>query len=150
MNLCFPVEKNDGLQSKVSGHFGSAPLLLLVDTETEQCVALKREHPGRNRLAGLLAGQTLDGAVVASIGQGAYSQLQATGAKIYKVAAAKIVDNLTKLKADELSELNMETLCVEQVRPRKLGRQNRSAEPGRGRGRGQGNGRGAGRGFGRN
>ncbi|MBE0616935.1 MAG: diguanylate cyclase, partial [Proteobacteria bacterium] len=36
MKVCFPVDDNQGLESSVFGHFGSAPCFLVVDTETAQ------------------------------------------------------------------------------------------------------------------
>ena len=34
MNLCIPVEQDAGPESPVCAHFGSAPLFLLVNTES--------------------------------------------------------------------------------------------------------------------
>ena len=34
MNVCFPVMVNQGLQSAVFNHFGSAPVFVVVDSET--------------------------------------------------------------------------------------------------------------------
>jgi predicted Fe-Mo cluster-binding NifX family protein len=33
MKLCFPVEKDEGMESVVFGHFGSAPMFIIVDSE---------------------------------------------------------------------------------------------------------------------
>ena len=33
MKICFPVTADEGLESAVYSHFGSAPLFLLVDTD---------------------------------------------------------------------------------------------------------------------
>ena len=35
MNLCIPVESDEGLNSRVCAHFGSAPAFLIVELETE-------------------------------------------------------------------------------------------------------------------
>jgi predicted Fe-Mo cluster-binding NifX family protein len=34
MRVCIPIAKGLGLESRVSPHFGSAPLFMLVDPET--------------------------------------------------------------------------------------------------------------------
>ena len=34
MKICFPVSCNDGMESKVFDHFGSAPMFLMVDVKT--------------------------------------------------------------------------------------------------------------------
>jgi ArsR family transcriptional regulator len=115
MKLCFPVKKNDGLQSLVSGHFGSAPLLLVVDTETQEISELQRskqaEQPGRARLAQLLAGQPVDALVVSSVGQGAFSRLQASGVKVYQSAGKTISENLLSLANHSLRDFAATGLC---------------------------------------
>ncbi len=35
MKICFPVQENEGLGSRVYNHFGSAPMFIVVDTETD-------------------------------------------------------------------------------------------------------------------
>ena len=35
MKICFPVESDKGLDSEVFGHFGSAPIFVVFDTETK-------------------------------------------------------------------------------------------------------------------
>lgn len=115
MKLCFPVQENNGLQSQVSRHFGSAPLLLVVDTESREISELKRsahaEQPGSARLAQLLAGEPIDAMVVSSIGPGAISRLQAAGLKVYQTAGATISDNLLCLDDKRLKEFDAAGLC---------------------------------------
>jgi len=33
MKVCFPVQKDNGIDSTVYGHFGSAPAFVIVDTD---------------------------------------------------------------------------------------------------------------------
>lgn len=33
MKVCFPVQKDEGVESQVYNHFGSAPAFIVVDTE---------------------------------------------------------------------------------------------------------------------
>ena len=40
MIICIPVTEDKGKQSPVSAHFGSAPIYLLVDTNTMACQAV--------------------------------------------------------------------------------------------------------------
>ncbi len=115
MKLCFPVKENDGLQSQVSGHFGSAPLLLVVDTETQKITELQRskqaQQPGRARLAQLLTGEPIDALVVSSVGQGAFSRLQASGVKVFQAAGKTISENLLSLAEQSLQEFAATGLC---------------------------------------
>ena len=45
MNICIPVEADEGLDSLVCGHFGSAPAFMVVDTDTENCRAITNGNP---------------------------------------------------------------------------------------------------------
>ena len=36
MKVCFPVENDNGMDSMVYAHFGSAPLFILYDSETNE------------------------------------------------------------------------------------------------------------------
>lgn len=115
MRLCFPVNENAGLQSEVFGHFGSAPLLLVVDTESQEVKEITRseqaEQAGRARLLQLLSGEPLDALVVSSIGQGAFSRLQAAGVKVYRATGATISNNLLCLADNRLQEFDGAGLC---------------------------------------
>jgi predicted Fe-Mo cluster-binding NifX family protein len=58
MKVCFPVASNKGLQSKIYGHFSSAPLFLLVDSESKEIEEVENCDPkdpfqGCNPLAAL-------------------------------------------------------------------------------------------------
>jgi predicted Fe-Mo cluster-binding NifX family protein len=103
------------LQSQVSGHFGSAPLLLVVDTESQEISELQRskqsEQPGRARLAQLLTGEPIDALVVSSVGQGAFGRLQASGVKVYQASGETISENLLSLAEQSLQEFSTTGLC---------------------------------------
>jgi len=58
MKVCFPVMENEGLESRVFGHFGSAPQFVVVDTVTNEMTAINNsdqvhEHGACNPVAGL-------------------------------------------------------------------------------------------------
>ena len=36
MKVCFPVEKNEGIESTVFNHFGTAPIFVVVDIRTDE------------------------------------------------------------------------------------------------------------------
>ena len=35
MKVCFPVQKDEGVESQVYNHFGSAPVFIVVETEAK-------------------------------------------------------------------------------------------------------------------
>jgi predicted Fe-Mo cluster-binding NifX family protein len=45
MKVCFPVSANKGLQSEIYGHFSSAPLFLVVDSETRAIEEIENCDP---------------------------------------------------------------------------------------------------------
>ena len=115
MKICFPVESNEGLESSVFGHFGSAPLFLIVDTETNRIEEIdngdKQHSHGACSPLKALGGQRVDGIVVGGIGGGALGRLNQLGMKVYRAAADTIAENLAAMAINELSELTPEQTC---------------------------------------
>ncbi len=115
MKICFPVERNEGLDSPVFGHFGSAPLFMVVDTETREVreIANRDLHHAHGACSPLkaLGGQAADAIVVGGIGAGALMGLNRAGLKVYQAEGATIADNLASLRADGLPELTADQVC---------------------------------------
>lgn len=109
MNICFPVAANEGLESPVYGHFGSAPLFLLIDTDTAAVAALDNcdLHHAHGQCSPLraLGEAAVDAIVVGGIGGGALRGLQAAGLKVYRAAGATVADNLAMLASAGLPEV---------------------------------------------
>jgi predicted Fe-Mo cluster-binding NifX family protein len=115
MKICFPVEQNIGLDSPVYGHFGSAPLFLVVDSETREVTqVLNRDlHHAHGACSPLkaLGGQEAEAIVVGGIGAGALMGLNRAGLKVYRALGVTIADNLTCLAQVELPELTPDQVC---------------------------------------
>ena len=107
MKVCFPVADNEGIESEVFGHFGSAPLFLLVDTVTNEITAIPnpRVHQGAgcNPVSGL-AGHQIDAVVVGGIGGGALSKLNAAGIRVFQAGERTISRNIALLQGSQLEE----------------------------------------------
>ena len=115
MKLCFPVERNEGLDSPVYGHFGSAPLFVLVDSETGQVSEvlnrdLHHAHGACNPLRAL-GGQEVEAIVVGGIGAGALMGLHHAGLKVYRALGETISDSLKHLAQVELPEITPDQVC---------------------------------------
>jgi predicted Fe-Mo cluster-binding NifX family protein len=110
LNICIPVTEDRGLESPVSGHFGSAPIYMLVDAETRQARALANiravhEH-GACRPLDALAGHEIDAVVVGGIGAGALRKLQAAGIRVFRANAPTVgacLDAVARNEAEEVS-----------------------------------------------
>lgn len=114
MRICFPIEKDDGLASTIYGHFGSAPMFLLVDTESNQATAIsKTAHHSHCacKPVGALSGQQVDSIVVGDIGVAARIQLQSLGLRIFKAQGATVRENIEKIALNTLPEFGDHENC---------------------------------------
>jgi len=137
MKICFPVENNEGLGSKVFGHFGSAPQFVVVDSETREVGEvinrdLNHQHGSCSPLKAL-GGQAVDAIVVGGIGGGALMGLRRAGMTVYQASADQVVDNMDLLANNQLKEIGDDMVC---------------SSHGHGQGQGQGHGHGHGKGHG--
>ena len=116
MKVCFAVQNDDGLESAIYGHFGSAPVFLVVDTESRMVEKVNNgnlihAHGACNPVMAL-GGRNVDAVVVGGIGGGALMKLNALGVKVYGSMAATIQGNVDLLMKNRLPELSMENACA--------------------------------------
>ncbi len=115
MKICFPVERNEGLESLVFGHFGSAPQFVIVDTANGKVeeVANKDKHHSHGACSPLkaLGGEQVDAIVVGGIGGGALGRLNQLGLKVYRAAGATVAENIAALSENELTPLTPDQTC---------------------------------------
>ena len=102
MKVCFPVSNNEGLQSPVSNHFGSAPLFVVVDTDSgEVAEVINRDlHHAHGACSPVkaLGGHAVDAVVVGGIGGGALNGLTRAGIRVYRAEAPSIAENVARLQ----------------------------------------------------
>lgn len=113
--VCVPVISDQGLESRVSSHFGSAPLFAVVDTRTGSVRTLpnartSHEH-GACRPLDAFVGQDVDAVVVGGIGPGAIAQLRAAGIRVFRAAAPTVAGCLDALERNELPEVDPAGAC---------------------------------------
>jgi predicted Fe-Mo cluster-binding NifX family protein len=115
MKICFPVEKDEGLASVVSGHFGSAPVFMLVDTDssaTEAIPNIDRHHShGACNPLKALTGRNIDGIVVGNIGAGALKRIAGSGLKVFRAQGATVRENTELIASNKLGELQDVDCC---------------------------------------
>ncbi|MBP1749023.1 MAG: putative dinitrogen iron-molybdenum cofactor biosynthesis protein [Deltaproteobacteria bacterium] len=115
MKLCFAVTKDEGAESAVYGHFGSAPAFIVVNTEDN--VMSKIVNSDMNHIHGAcnpmkaIGGTEVDAVVVGGIGAGALTRLNAEGIKVFKAVGNTIKDNLALHKENRLPELTINHTC---------------------------------------
>lgn len=116
MKVCFPVQNDEGFESRVFGHFGSAPLFLVVDTSSNARSVisngdLHHRHGACNPLKAL-EGQRVDAVVVGGIGQGALTRLNRNGIRVHRAQAPTVRENLALLAAQTLPEYTLQACCA--------------------------------------
>ncbi len=115
MKVGFAVQQNEGVESRVYEHFGSAPAFIIVDTEGEHVLTVNNQdlnhvHGACNPVMAL-DGKSVDAMVVGGIGTGAITKLNAMGVKVYAAAASTVKENLELLTQDKLEELSVYNAC---------------------------------------
>ncbi|MDH4163693.1 MAG: NifB/NifX family molybdenum-iron cluster-binding protein [Nitrospirota bacterium] len=115
MKVCFPVQQDQGIDSVVFNHFGSAPAFIVVDTGSKGITTIQNgdknhAHGACNPLKAL-DNQKIDVVIVGGIGAGALSRLGQAGIRVYRSAPGTINENLSLLERKELAEYAMQGCC---------------------------------------
>jgi len=115
MRVAIPVAEDCGLESLVYGHFGSAPVFLLVDPETMSVESLENGNQahvhGQCSPMKALAGTRPDAIVVGGIGAGALVGLRQAGIKVYRATGNTVAEVVSLLKSGDLKEIAVEDTC---------------------------------------
>lgn len=116
MKIAIPVAEYRGLDSLVYGHFGSAPLFVLVDSEAMSVEALgnpdqEHEHGQCNPMRAL-AGARPEAVVVGGIGTGAVRGLRQAGIRVYRTTGGTVADAISLLQSGGLEELTGSGTCA--------------------------------------
>ena len=116
MNICIPVDEDQGLQSPVCAHFGSAPAFMIVDTDSGSCRAIpnNNRHHDHGMCTPLqsLQGEHIDGMVVGGIGMGALNKLNAANIQVYISAHATVGETVAAFKAGTLKLMQPNMACA--------------------------------------
>jgi predicted Fe-Mo cluster-binding NifX family protein len=115
MRVCFPVQHDEGFESKVYNHFGSAPLFVIVDTEKNVAGMIKNRdqhhvHGACNPIQAL-DNQNIDAVVVGGIGAGALGKLNQSGIKVYRAQSQTIKENIALFASQALTEFTLQGCC---------------------------------------
>lgn len=115
MKLCLPVEKYEGMMSKVYGHFGSAPSFALYDTDSGEVSEIVNKDAGHEhgKCSPLKAldGHAIDCVIVGGIGGGALGKLGSAGIEVYRAEDGTIENNLGLFNEGKLGKFNPTLVC---------------------------------------
>src|SRR4030042_1638632 len=80
MKVGFAIQGNEGVESKVYDHFGSAPAFIIVDTEAKDVLMVnnKELHHAHGACNPIMAldGKSVDAMVAGGVGSGAITNLK--------------------------------------------------------------------------
>lgn len=115
MKIAFPVQADQGLNSTIFGHFGSAPLFIILNNQDETLESIGNNDAhhvhGQCQPIKALGGSRVDMVVVGGIGAGALMKLQSQGIRVFRAIEGSIKDNLTLLQSGKLPEFSTNMTC---------------------------------------
>jgi ArsR family transcriptional regulator len=116
MNICIPVVEDDGSASPLYPHFGSAPVFMIVDTDSGACRVVPNHNldhsHGMCTPLDALAGESIDALVVGGIGRVALAKLGAAGVRVYLSTDATVGQAVAAFKAGTLQPVTQEMACA--------------------------------------
>jgi predicted Fe-Mo cluster-binding NifX family protein len=108
MKICLPVDQLNGLNSEIAPSFRAAPALLIVDSETRDCIDL---DPG-NGNCGAATTHEVDAIICAGgMGRGLFNNLRQNGVRIFNSNALTVGDALKEMAAGSLEEVSEVACC---------------------------------------
>lgn len=115
MRLCIPTVDESGLESRLSGHFGSAPYFTLVETETEVVevvanVQAEHEH-GRCDASSSLQGLNVDAVVCQGLGRRAFAGLRDVGIAVFVAEPGTVSSALASFSGGRARRMTSEEAC---------------------------------------
>ena len=115
MRICIPTEDDRGLDSRLCGHFGSAPYFALADTdsgnvEIEANSGRQHDH-GKCEPVGHIDADRTDAVVCQGMGKRAVSSLQRAGVEVLITSADTIRGAISQAGQGGLRTLSAEEAC---------------------------------------
>lgn len=115
MKICFPVHSDEGINSIPFGHFGTAPMFIIIDSNTKDIKVVENGDLGHQhgmcQPLKALSGEIVDVVIVGGIGQGAISKLNDRGIKVLKAVPGSIKDNLDSFNGGKLESFDINHTC---------------------------------------
>jgi predicted Fe-Mo cluster-binding NifX family protein len=116
MKIAFPVQMDEGLDSPVYGHFGSAPCFVILDSASEvyETIGNNDAHHAHGQCQPMkaLAGNPVDAVVVGGIGGGALMRLQSQGIRVFRAVEGSVKQNLEFILSGKLPEFSPNMTCA--------------------------------------
>ncbi|MBI9082663.1 MAG: NifB/NifX family molybdenum-iron cluster-binding protein [Desulfobacterales bacterium] len=115
MKIAFPTQDDQGMESLVHGHFGTARHFVIVDSDTGAFNA--HSNPDADHLHGecqpinALNGAQVNAVVVGGIGAGALRKLRQGSIQVFRGVEGTVSENLGLINAGKLPEFAFDQVC---------------------------------------
>ena len=116
MKIAFPAERDEGMESPVYGHFGSAPCFLIVDADEKGYACV--ENPDHDHAHGqcqplkAFGGRPVDAVVAGRIGGGALNRLIEAKIRAFRAVEGTVGENLELIRSGKLPEFTLRDTCA--------------------------------------
>ena len=117
MRIAIPINENNGLESKVFAHFGSAPLFMVFDTDSQEQEIIDNQNAnhqhGMCHPMAQLSTKEINCVVCGGMGVRAVQKLNEAGIKAYKMSTddGTVKDIISQLSANNLTEITVDDAC---------------------------------------
>ena len=114
MKIAFPIQTDQGLESPLNEHLGTAPLFLIVDSDTRdfQCVENQKIKDGSSCKSGLIPKEAeVEVVVTHCIGDGSLRNLNKADIHVYAAQEKTVVENLDTWDQGKLKLFHIFDLC---------------------------------------
>ena len=115
MKICVPVMTDRGLKSEVCAHFGSAPMFLVVDTDSKSWEAVPNNNAhhahGMCNPLGAIQGRGIQVVLVGGIGAGAVQKLRAASIEVFSADLPTAAEAIAAYEAGTLQPVSLQNAC---------------------------------------
>jgi predicted Fe-Mo cluster-binding NifX family protein len=113
MKICIPTEGDEGLGAAVAGHWGRAPFLTLVDTESgEVSIVANAPHgEGHCNPMGSLEGRGVQAILCSGVGRRAVAALESAGIQVLVTGADRVDEAVAALRTGAVRVLEADGAC---------------------------------------
>jgi len=115
MKICIPVVADQGLNSQVNGHFGSAPYFAVCDTENNGIEIVQNDNAhhshGMCHPLSVIRDKSIDVVVCNGMGMRAIQKLNEGGIKAYLADKDTVAEIIESYNSGKLQEITIENAC---------------------------------------
>lgn len=117
MKICIPIIENEGLNSQVNAHFGSAPYFLIYNTEEKDFEVVNNSDShhvhGMCHPLKALDNKGIDVVVCGGMGARAVQKLNEGGIKAYRASTETAEEIINRFNKGKLEEITVDNACID-------------------------------------